>query len=465
MKLRTKLAIAMVSLTAAAVILVGGGSYLSTQRELRGQIDRSLYDAADRLPVLPGGVRPGPGRDDADGDIDIPRQFTQILVQTIQPDGTIGLVSPRSGPLPVDEVDIAVASGNSGAKGVIRDVSFEGDDYRFLTVPIRSGGLQLARSLEETEKVLVTIRNRTLLGVVVLSLLAFAAAVLIARQITRRLTRLTEVATGVAHSGDVDVTVPVEGSDETAQLGEAFNEMLASLGASKRAQHQLVQDAGHELRTPLTSLRTNVSVMQRYEELSPESRHRLLADVESETRELSALVDELVQLATDRRNDEEPSTFALADTVQRVVTRAIRRSDREITVTADDSTVTARHAAVERAIGNLVGNALKFSDGPIEVDVGGGRIEVRDRGQGLADEDVPHIFDRFYRAVRARSQPGSGLGLAIVREVAESHGGTVWAANREGGGAVIGFSLPLATPQASGPRLPPPPPPPTAPIG
>lgn len=446
MKLRTKLGVAMVALAAFATILVGGASYLSTQRALREQIDESLIDATDRLMDLPGALRPGNRRGSAEPDIDVPRQFTQILVQTIRADGTIGRLTPRSGPLPVDDADLAVASGETRGDGIFRDIDLDGEPYRMLTSPINGGAVQTARSLEETEDVLLTIRSRTVIGVIVLSLLAFGAALLIARQITRRLTRLTDVATGVAASGDVNVVVPVDGKDETAQLGVAFNEMLASLGASKRAQQQLVQDAGHELRTPLTSLRTNVSVMQRYDELSPESRQRLLADVESETKELSALVDELVDLATDRRTDEPPTTFALAESVHHVVAQAERRTERTITVQADGSSVTASRGSVDRAVANLVGNALKFSDGPVDVEVRDGRVEVRDRGPGFAADDLPNVFDRFYRAVRDRGLPGSGLGLAIVRDVAESQGGTVWAWNREGGGAVVGFSLPAEPP-------------------
>jgi two-component system sensor histidine kinase MprB len=242
--------------------------------------------------------------------------------------------------------------------------------------------------------------------------------------------------------------VPVEGRDEAGRLAHAFNEMLASLARSRRAQHQLVQDAGHELRTPLTSLRTNVAVMQRYDELSPGSRQRLLADVESETRELTAMVNELVELATDRRDSEVPVSVVPGQVAEAVVERARRRWGREISVTTDEASVVVRPQAFERAIGNLVENALKFSDGPVEVVVAGRRVEVRDRGPGIAEDDLVRVFDRFYRADAARSQPGSGLGLAIVRDMAESHGGRVFAGNREGGGAVVGFELPALPPPA-----------------
>jgi two-component system sensor histidine kinase MprB len=256
------------------------------------------------------------------------------------------------------------------------------------------------------------------------------------------------VASRVADSGDVDVEVPVEGRDETGRLAHAFNEMLASLARSKRSQQQLVQDAGHELRTPLTSLRTNVSVMQRYDELSPASRERLLADVESETRELTVMVNELVELATDRRDTEAATPVVAREVAEAVAERARRRSGREVVVTADDSSVVARPQAFERALANLVENALKFSDGAVEIAIEGRRVEVRDRGPGISEADLVRVFDRFYRADAARSQPGSGLGLAIVRDMAESHGGRVFAGNREGGGAVVGFELPALPPPA-----------------
>jgi two-component system sensor histidine kinase MprB len=288
--------------------------------------------------------------------------------------------------------------------------------------------------------------------VMLMSTIAALIGVVIARQVTKRLVHLTDAATAVAQSGQLDTPVPVDGDDETGRLGRAFQSMLNSLARSKAAQQQLVQDAGHELRTPLTSLRTNVAVMQRYDELSPASRQRLLADLESETRELSSLVDELVALATDQAADEPTSTVVLGEVAEQAAERAQRRWGRDIVVTRDGSAAVVRPQALDRAITNLVNNAIKFSDGPVEVSVAAGRVEVRDRGPGIAAADLDHLFDRFYRSEAARALPGSGLGLAIVRDMAESHGGSVFAANREGGGAVIGFVLPVV----AGLPLPPP---------
>ncbi|MBI5088358.1 MAG: HAMP domain-containing histidine kinase, partial [Actinobacteria bacterium] len=363
MSLRLKFAVAMVALAAGSAIAVGWATYFSTGDQLRGQVDRSLEDAARRVLDTGPGRLPGnrpyePGEGNGERPPDDFRSFTQILVQQIAPNG-----------------------------------------------------VQLARSLAETDHVVSSILTRTLVIVLAMAVLALLIGVLIAQQVTRRLVRLTTVATRVADSGNVDVQVPVEGRDETGKLGHAFNEMLASLARSKRAQQQLVQDAGHELRTPLTSLRTNVSVMQRYDELSPGSRQRLLADLESETRELSSMVNELVELATDRRDTEAPVAVVAGQVAEIVAERARRRSGREITVTADDATVVVRPQALERALTNLVENALKFSEGAVEVVIEGRRVEVRDRGPGIAEADLVRVFDRFYRADSARSQPGSGLGL------------------------------------------------------
>ena len=205
-----------------------------------------------------------------------------------------------------------------------------------------------------------------------------------------------------------------------------------------------MQNAGHELRTPLTSLRTNVSVMSRFAELSPSSQQRLLDDVTGETRELTNLINELVELAMDRRDDENAEPVDLSALVGKVAAMFEHRSKRTIVVRADpDVVVLGRPKALERAISNLLDNALKFDtgSGAVGVSVTGDRVEVSDRGPGIDPDDSPKIFDRFFRADAARSMPGSGLGLAIVAEVAAVHGGVGFVEARAGGGARIGFTL------------------------
>jgi two-component system sensor histidine kinase MprB len=453
--LRLKIVAGLVLLAACATAAVGVSSYVSTRRELNEVVDRSLQDAADNLGVFlrfsgrgpvvrgplptPGDIAPGDEREGGGP----PRVFDTVLAQIIGRDGSI-LRSPASGDLPVDDADRAVAGGSLSRTSGPRDVSVDGDAYRMLTIPVEGGGaVQIARSARETERALSVIRRRTLQSVALVMIGAAILGWLIGRQVTRRLVRLTQAADDVAATGRLDVEVPVSGSDETGRLGSAFNRMLGALARSRDQQHQLVQDAGHELRTPLTSLRTNVSVLHRMESLTPEARQQLLDDLDGETKELTALVNELVELATDRRDDEPAQDCDLESLCEQAAARVRRHTGREITVAGDGSMVSCRPSAIDRAVVNIIDNAAKFSvDGVIEVNVEGGRLAVSDRGPGIPTGDLPHIFDRFYRSVASRSQPGSGLGLAIVRDIVESHGGTVFAEAREGGGTTVGFTLP-----------------------
>jgi two-component system sensor histidine kinase MprB len=169
-----------------------------------------------------------------------------------------------------------------------------------------------------------------------------------------------------------------------------------------------------------------------------------LADIDSESRELSTLVNELVQLATESRADEAVQSVRLAGIVEGAVDRVRRRTGREVTVIADDSVAVVRPQALDRAVHNIVDNAAKFAPtGPIEVSVHAGTVSVADRGPGVSAAEAERLFDRFYRTDATRAMPGSGLGLSIVKEIVVRHGGAVFAGPRDGGGAVIGFRVPV----------------------
>lgn len=445
MSLRARVVLTLVVLSVAATVAVGVSTYRSTSRALRSEVDRSLVDAADRTGAR-GQGRPRPG---------FPERFAQprgagdVVVQQLGPRGT---------PLFTDGVELPVADSDREVaasltpRTVLRDDELDGTPIRILTTS-RGGGrgaVQAARSLVETQRVLAQLGRRTVLTVIVVGGLAAAAGAFFASQATRRLSRLTEAAESVAATGDLSVGVPVSGNDETGRLGESFNAMLSALARSRDQQRRLVQDAGHELRTPLTSLRTNVFALSRFEELSEEDRRRLLEDLRSETEELAALVDEVVELATDRRGDEPVTTFDLGEVARRVAQRAERRTGRRVVVTTASpvpapagAQVVGRESAIERAVSNIVENACKFDPtGPVEVHVAEGQVWVGDHGPGIDEEDLPKVFDRFHRAESARGLPGSGLGLAIVADIVGSHGGTVHAGNHPEGGAVVGFSLP-----------------------
>ena len=440
MSLRVKLVVALAALATLATVAIGATTYRNASAQLHGEVDRSLQTALDtatrgrRVTIVELVPRANGNR---------PRSFDRILVQIVDGDGRV-VRTTADPPLPVDAIDVAIARGLDEES--IRDVELDDEPFRVLTSALDGGSaVQFARSTEEVHRVLATIRNRTLVSVGVIVALATLLGWLIARRATRRLERLTRTAEEVASTGRLDVPAPSVGDDEVGRLGAAFAEMLAALRRSREAQTQLVQDAGHELRTPLTSLRTNIALLRRYGELPPDVQAQVVADLDSEARELSLLVDEIVELATEQPRDEPWVSIALGELVTRVADRVGRRTGREIDVDAGtDVGVTGRPGAIERAVANLLDNAAKFSDEgtPIEVRVRGGTVDVLDRGIGIAPADLPRVFDRFYRAVDARSRTGSGLGLAIVRAVAEEHDGRVAAVARDGGGTVVTLVLP-----------------------
>jgi two-component system sensor histidine kinase MprB len=367
------------------------------------------------------------------------------VFQLIDEDGAVVRGSPVSG-VPVSDEDIEVARRERESHR--SDIEVEDLSLRVLTIPTgQSGAAMLVESLESVDDTLERLR-RTLfvlgsLGVLVAGLAGFA----VARRSLRPVGRLTEAAAHVAETQDLEAAISVDRSDELGDLAGSFNDMLAALARSRDQQHQLVTDASHELRTPLTSLRTNIEHLTRAPDLDEQQRAEVLDDVLFELDELTDLVSELVDLATDRREFGEPEPVELGPLVQAVVERHRRRTDVALELTSDDTVVIGQPAFIERAVSNLIDNAVKWSpaDGRVEVTAVDGRITVRDHGPGIDPDDRELVFDRFWRTDAARAMPGSGLGLSIVRQVADAHGGRAWAeAPDDGVGASVVLELPCA---------------------
>jgi two-component system sensor histidine kinase MprB len=237
----------------------------------------------------------------------------------------------------------------------------------------------------------------------------------------------------------LNTRIPVDGGDEIASLARNFNTMLGALEESQRAQQQLIADASHELRTPLTAHRANVELLARAD-LPPERRGQVLAAAVRGIEQLSALVGDLIDAARDGRSTDSREPVALEDLVARAVERARVRSPRlRFDTRLDPYTVNAAPGRVTRAIENVLDNAVKWSapGATILVTLERGLISVRDHGPGIDPSDLPHVFDRFYRAAAARGLPGSGLGLAIVKATVEDHGGSITIANAVGGGTIV----------------------------
>jgi two-component system sensor histidine kinase MprB len=460
--LRVRLALALAVLAALSVVVVAAVSYVVTDHRLHDDIDAELMSYASRFTdpdgrsahMLCSGLT-GNGAGTFQGGAPPLGEFGGPLggvpngaIQCVDASGTVTGWS-GSVNLPVTgRIATAPPPSTGGAPQHPAPATTEvtgGRSYRIVIVPVPGGGeIRIARSLVDTDRALRDIRDLAFgVGIAVIALAALAGWV-IASRTARPVHRLTEAAEAVAATGQFEIAVPPGGKDEVGRLTRAFRSMLDALNRSRAQQQRLVQDAGHELRTPLTSLRANIDTLRRHPELADEPREHLLTDLDSEMRELSGLVDELVALAVDRYDNEPEQRVRLDEVTERVAGRSARRSGREIIVDAEPAEVLGRPGQLQRAVANLLDNATKFSpDGTrVEVTVRPGRVEVRDHGPGIPDGDLEHVFDRFYRAVDVRSLPGSGLGLSIVREAVETAGGHVQAANHPDGGAVLTIEFP-----------------------
>lgn len=447
MSLRQKFVSSFAIIAAIVAVIVGWSAYRTTEHAMYNEINISLSSAVntvaaggtlDNTATVDTGRRPNEHHDGSDAVVE--------TAQSIAVDGSITHLAGVTVSLPVSKKAMVIAQGSAAGLRVEDQVTVGDVDYLVLTQSLGGdeGAVQVGRDLNESARVLDHLAIVTVLVGLGVLVLAAAAGWLLARRITRRLTLLAAKAETVSWDGAEATDFAMPGRDEVGRLSSSLQSMVSQLSASKLAQQRLVQNAGHELRTPLTSLRTNVTVLRRFSELSPQSQQRLLDDVDGESRELTNLVNELIELAMDRRQSEAAEPVDLAALTRPLAARFEHRSKREVIVHGPDTVLlNGRPKALTRAISNLLDNALKFDTGqtPIEVTIADTGVEVCDRGPGLDDGDSARIFDRFYRTDSARSMPGSGLGLAIVAEVAAAHGGVPTAASRSGGGARIGFTF------------------------
>lgn len=447
MSLRTRLTFTVAAIVAVAVV---GGAYAaqySAKQALRNETDKFLRErAAGFVQQTPGDLGGDFGGAPADSDDNRRRSYFEFdaVQQLIDRFGNVTNTLPGQPALPIDAGDRAIASTPSSAR--YRDVNLGGTEYRMITASVKGGGaVQIARRVSESDDVIDVLRNRLVLIALGCIGLAAVAAWLVMRRATRPIERLTETAEHIAATQDLTTPIPVQGDDEVGRLAASFNTMLIALDTSREQQQRLVVDASHELRTPLTAVRTNIDFLGHATTLDAEQRAQLIGETRLELDELTNLVSEMVELATDVRSQEPIEAVHLGEVATDVAARFRRRTGKEIVVDIEGAgVIDGRRAMLDRAVSNLVDNALKFSpDGDaVQVTVRGGVIEVADRGQGIADEDRERVFDRFYRATTARTLPGSGLGLSIVAQIGVLHGGTVALEAREGGGTVARLMLP-----------------------
>jgi two-component system, OmpR family, sensor histidine kinase MprB len=364
--------------------------------------------------------------------------------QIVTAGGQVLLPGPGGPQLPVDAAARAVAAGRHPA--FFKDTKLGGTHIREYIARIPGGGVLLGvRPLTEVDAAL---RHLTLVLVLVtLAGVALAAVLglLVSRAALAPVRRLTRETEQVASTQDLSRRIPAGDGDELARLAASFNTMLSALEASRESQRRLVSDASHELRTPLTSVRANLDALALARGLSEQDRARVVAATQAQLAELTVLVGDLVDLSKAGADDAESEDVRLDLAVAEAVARAqLHAPECRFELDSAPCLVRVPPARLHRAVVNLLDNAVKWGPraGPVEVRVREGQVQVRDHGPGIDEEDMPHVFDRFYRAPAARRLPGSGLGLAIVRQVAESHGGSVRAGDAAGGGALLTFALP-----------------------
>ena len=453
MKLQVRLALTVALAAAIAILVMAAAFWVLAARQPRSAIDDGLLAVVNQPRQFVGETavgRRGDLRDDGD------RRGQRGLGQIF---GDISAADRRLFTLVRFTFDGEVIVDEGLPSAVLEDpdtptistVEVDGERYRMAVASVEAPRgeaiLQVASNIEDLEAGLGRLRRQILLGSIAGIALAGGMGALVARRLTSPITEVSEAAKAMAVRRDLPSRIDVKRSDEIGDLARSFNEMLGALELSRDQQHRLVADASHELRTPLTSLRLKLELLDSTAEIPQTQQRELLASSAAEVEQLSHLVNELVDLATDPTGvDESVVLYSLPALVSEVVETIETRSGRTINIVAGDGQpdVAIRHRMVRRAVSNLVDNAIKYSgpDAAVTVRVDSGRVEVRDGGEGIPEADLPYVFDRFFRSPTARTRPGNGIGLAIVQRVAEMHGGETWVSNAtDPSGAIVGFSV------------------------
>lgn len=443
MSLRTRFVAISAGLVFALASAMSIGAYNIATSQLSARVNDSLNSRIDTILQIV--ADPFFSWQDAFGRGPVNQAILQTetdsITQVVLPDGRV--LGRRENPiLPITPEEKALVPGSTNISK--STITLNSHQFKVFTVAAADGTLiQVAKDNQIVIDAQRGMRIWLPLFAFVAVVVSGAAGWLFARRISQPIESLASTAEQIAATQDLDKEIQVSGNDEVSQLARSFNSMLSALRDSSERQRRLIQDASHELRTPLTSLRANAELLERAT-LSESDKNSILSDIKAEVDELTDLSAELNALATDQRAAESVSDVDLAEVAHELATRASRRTTSPVTVhVTDNHIVAARPHQLERAISNLVDNAIKFSNGEsaVEIHVGAHRVEVRDHGPGISDDDKPKIFDRFYRATATRSMPGSGLGLAIVAQFAEDNNAHTYVLDNAGGGTIVGLQF------------------------
>ena len=453
MSLRRRIAGAAALAVAAVAVMLAAVGYLSARSHLVGQVQQELRGRAAPylMPHGPGhhGIGGGPpGGEPSQTDNGLPANpplgGAPGYFQFVFPDGHVVAGNGGTPKLPVDAQVREIAKQGRGSFD--SSATVDGTHVEVLTVgdPFDHKAVQVALPLTSVDSVLHGLLVTYLILVGAGILLAALLGALIARTALAPIRRFTEQTEQVTSALDRPRRLEETGGEEMERLAASFNQTLDALERSVQAQRHLIADASHELRTPMAALRSNIQIFLDAERLDEHERRELQESIVAELDELTQLVSDVLELARGSAASEHTEPIELDAVVRDAVARAQRRAAQvSFEVDVEPTVIVNSPDRVSRAVTNVIDNARKWSpsEGTIEVRLRDGTLTVRDHGPGFKEQDIDHVFDRFYRAEQARRMPGSGLGLAIVKQAAEAHGGSVEAANAAEGGAVVTVSF------------------------
>jgi two-component system sensor histidine kinase MprB len=447
--LRRRITGAATLAVAAVAATMGVIGYLSTRSHLLGELQQELRGrAAPFLQSHPGGFRRAPEATGGARGPSVPPApalgGAPGYFQFVHPDGTVAAGGGGKPELPVNSAVLGIAKRANGS--FFSDTSVRGTHLEVLTVGDRYDhyAVQVALPLTGVDSVLngLLLTYGLLVGAGVL--LAGLLGTLISRSALRPIERFSEQTENVTGALDQPRRLEETGASELRRLAASFNATLNALERSIQAQRHLVADASHELRTPIAALRSNIQIFLESDRLPADEREGLQEAIIAELDELTQVVADVVELARGSAPSSLVEPIELDVIVKEVVERTRRRAPQlEFDLVLEPTVIAGAPDRISRAVTNVIDNARKWSPpgGRVEVALRDATLSVRDHGPGFDQQDLPHVFDRFYRAERARRMPGSGLGLAIVKQAAEASGGRAEASNSPGGGAVVRVSF------------------------
>jgi len=439
---------------------LSAGVYFYLSRSLYRSLDDSLELRSTQLRSIPAileSIRQG----------EFQEELGEIVILYFYSGNQLMEVSPRGISIPLSHEFISQAI--AGASSFTTIQTAEGEGLRLLAVPInistlgpppgiQPAALVIARSTKQIDQALAGLVRTLIIAIPLALALAAAGGIFLARRALKPVDKITQTAREIGES-DLSQRINVNTKDELGRLAATLNEMIGRLEKAFQHQKQFTSDASHELRTPLAVIEAE-STLALQKERPPSDYRQSLEIVSREARQMSSLIDQLLTLARADAGKEQWN-FAEVDLGKLITDLSI---DVEILCQekglsfqlgqTQDLVVKGDEARLRELFMNLLDNAIRYTPAPGIVSVSFGRegqmavVAIMDTGIGIPAEDIPLIFERFYRVnkSRARAEGGSGLGLAICRHIAEAHGGKIEVESQVGAGSTFSVWLPLQSP-------------------